>query len=123
MSNVLTIYGSLAIRIFLQCSMKKFLLPNIIGGIQDYCAYSTSQPIPFDINNKRFAVNHAKKINVEVLVDLRPSLQEESLLENVYQYSTSENPVQIKVLGVRPISKSGSKYSHVLTLEFSSPKP
>lgn len=95
---------------------------KIMGeGIQDYCAYSTSQPILFDIDQKKYAVNHANKIIVEVLADLRPSLQEESLLENIFQY-TPENPVQTKVVSVRPITKSGSKYSHVINLELSSPQ-
>jgi len=100
---------------------KKVPVTRIIGGIDDYCAYSTSQPISFDIDNKRFAVNHSDKINVEVLADLRPSLQEESLLENIYQYST-ENPLQTKVLSVRSISKTESRYSHVINLELSSPQ-
>ena len=100
---------------------EKVPVANIIGGIDDYCAYSTSQPIPFDIEKKRYAVNHSDKINVEVLADLRPSLQEENLLENVFQYS-SENPVLTKVVGIKPISKSGSNYSHVIYLELSSPQ-
>ena len=100
---------------------EKVPVAKIIGGIDDYCAYSTSQPISFNIDQKRFAVNHANKINIEVLADLRPSLQEESLLENIYQY-TPENPVQTKVLSVIPITKSGSKYSHVVNLELSSPQ-
>ena len=100
---------------------EKVPVTRIIGGIDDYCAYSTSQPISFDIDNKRFAVNHSDKINVEVLADLRPSLQEESLLENIYQYST-ENPLQTKVLSVRSISKTDSRYSHVINLELSSPQ-
>lgn len=100
---------------------EKVPVAKIIGGIDDYCAYSTSQPISFNIDQKKFAVNHANKINVEVLADLRTSLQEESLLENIYQY-TPENPVQTKVVSVRPISKSGSKYSHVINLELSSPQ-
>ena len=99
---------------------QKVPIDSILGGIQNYCAYSTSQTIPFDINNKRFAVNHAGKINVDVMVDLRASLQEESLVENVYQYSTS-NPLQIKVLGVKPI-KTESIYSHVLSLELNNPE-
>ena len=95
---------------------------KIMGeGILDYCAYSTSQPILFDIFQKKYAINHANKINIEVLADLRPSLQEESLLENIYQY-TPENPVQTKVLSVIPITKPGSKYSHVVNLELSSPQ-
>ena len=100
---------------------EKVPVAKIIGGIDDYCAYSTSQPLSFDITQKRFAVNHANKIIVEVLADLRPSLQEESLLENIYQYS-SENPVQTKVMFVRSISKPESKYSHVINLEISSPQ-
>ena len=100
---------------------EKVPVANIIGGIDDYCAYSTSQPIPFDIEKKRYAVNHSDKINVEVLADLRPSLQEENLLENVFQYS-SENHVLTKVVGIKPISKSGSNYSHVIYLELSSPQ-
>ena len=100
---------------------EKVPVANIIGGIDDYCAYSTSQPIPFDIEKKRYAVNHSDKINVEVLADLRPSLQEENLLENVYQYS-AENPVLTKVIHVKPISIPGSNYSHVIYLELSSPQ-
>jgi hypothetical protein len=100
---------------------EKVPVAKIIGGIDDYCAYSTSQPILFDINQKKYAVNHANKINVEVLADLRPALQEKSLLENIYQY-TPENPIQTKVLSIRPISKQGSKYSHVINLELSSPQ-
>ena len=100
---------------------EKVSVTKIIGGIDDYCAYSTSQPILFDIDQKKYSVNHSNKINVEVLADLRPSLQEESLLENIYQY-TPENPVQTKVVSVRPISKPGSKYSHVINLEISSPQ-
>ena len=99
---------------------QKVPFESILGGIQDYCAYSTSQPIPFDINNKRFAVNHAGKINVDVMVDLRASLQEESLINNVYQYSTS-NPLQIKVLDVKPMNVKGT-YSHVLSLEMNNPE-
>ena len=99
---------------------EKVPVDRIIGGINDYCAYSTSQPISFTIDQKKFAVNHANKINVEVLADLRPSLQEESFLENIYQY-TPENPVQTKVMSVRPISKPDSRFSHVINLELSSP--
>ena len=100
---------------------EKVPVTKIMGGIDDYCAYSTAQPILYFIDNTRYSVNHSNKINVEVLADLRPSLQEESLLENIYQYSP-ENPVQTKVVSVRPISKSGSEYSHVITLELSSPQ-
>jgi hypothetical protein len=100
---------------------EKVPVAKIIGGIDDYCAYSTSQPIAFDIENKRYAVNHSDKINVAVLADLRPSLQEESLLENAYQY-TPENTLQTKVVSIMPISKPGSKYSHVINLELFSPQ-
>lgn len=102
---------------------EKVPVTKIIGGIDDYCAYSTSQPIPFDIdkNRRRFVINHSDKINVEVLADLRPSLQEESLLKNIYQY-TPENPVQTKVLSIRSISKPDSRFSHVINLELSSPQ-
>lgn len=100
---------------------EKVPVAKIIGGIDDYCAYSTSQPIPFDIAQKRYVVNHSDKINVEVLADLRTSLQEESLLESIYQY-IPENPLQTKVVSVSPISKSGSNYSHVINLELSSPQ-
>ena len=100
---------------------EKVPVAKIIGGIDNYCAYSTSQPIAFDIEKKRFAVNHSDKIDVAVLADLRPSLQEESLLENAYQY-TPENPLQTNVVSIRQISKSGSNYSHVINLELSSPQ-
>ena len=100
---------------------EKVPVAKIIGGIDDYCAYSTSQQVAFDIDKKHFPVNHSNKIDVAVLADLRPSLQEESLLENAYQY-TPENPLQTKVISIMPISKSGSNYSHVINLEISSPQ-
>ena len=100
---------------------EKVPIAHIIGGIDDYCAYSTSQPISFDIGQKRYAVNHSNIINVDVLADLRPSLQEESFWENIDHYSP-ENPLQTKVLTVTPISSPGSKYSHVINLEITSPQ-
>lgn len=96
-------------------------IDSIHGGILDYCAYSTSQSIPFDINNKRFATNHAGIINnVEVMVDLSGSLQQENIIRNVDHY-TSSNPEQVKVLECRPIT-TNSKYSHVLSLELCNPE-
>lgn len=100
---------------------EKVPVAKIIGGIDDYCAYSTSQSIAFDIDKKRYAVNHSGKIDVAVLADLRPSLQEKSLLENIYQYSP-ENPVLTKVTSIKTISKPDSRYSHVINLEISSPQ-
>ena len=100
---------------------QKVPVSDIIGGIQDYCAYSTSQQIPFDITQKRFPINHANKINVDLLADLSSSLQEESLIENVYQYTPSD-PVFVKVLSIVPIQKAGSRFSHVIKLEISNPK-
>lgn len=94
---------------------------SIHGGIQDYCAFSTSQSIPFDINNKRFAVNNSGVINnVEVMVDLSGSLQKEEIISNVYNYNSS-NPEQVKVLTCVPITTK-SKYSHVLNLEICNPE-
>lgn len=100
---------------------EKVPVAKIIGGIDDYCAYSTSQPILFDIEKKRYSVNHSDKIDVAVLADLRTCLQDESLLENIYQYSP-ENPLLTKVTSVRAISKHNSRYSHVINLELSSPQ-
>lgn len=100
---------------------QKAPIENVIGGIQEYCAYSTSQPIPFDITQKRFAINHANKISVDVLVDLRNSLQEKSILENKLNY-TASNPLQVEIKYVKSISDIHSLYSHVINVELSNPE-
>lgn len=100
---------------------KEVPVEDIIGGIKEYCAYATSQPIPFGMNKKTFVANHTGKINVELLVNLRGSLQNNSLYKNFGQYQ-SANPSQVSVVSVEEITAASSPYSHVITLEISSPE-
>lgn len=100
---------------------KEVPVEDIIGGIKEYCAYATSQPIPFDINKRTFVANHSGKIDVELLVNLRGSLQNNSLYRNLEQYQ-SANPSQVRVMSVEEITATSSSYSHVITLDISSPE-
>lgn len=94
---------------------------DIIGGIKEYCAYATPQPIPFDMNKRKFVTNHSGKINVELLVNLRGSLQSNKLYKNILQYK-SANPSQVEVVSVNEITEISSPYSHVIALEISNPE-
>ena len=58
---------------------KKVPIENIIGGIKEYSAYAAPQKIPFDMNRSTYVTNHSGKINVEILVNLRGSLQSSDL--------------------------------------------
>ncbi len=100
---------------------KKVPVENIIGGIKDYCAYATSQTIPFDMNRKTYVMNHSGKINIEILVNLRGSLQSSNLYRNTAQYK-SANPSQVSVVSVNEITDASSPYSHVITLEIDNPE-
>lgn len=100
---------------------EKVPIENIIGGIKEYCAYAPSQPIPFDINRRTFVVNHSGKIDVELLVNFRASLQHNSLYKKLEQYQ-SANPAQVNIMSIEEITSSNSSYSHVITLEISNPE-
>ena len=100
---------------------KKVPMDDIIGGVQNYCAYTSSGDIPFDIDKKRYVINHTGKVNVEILADLSYSLQNTKVLENTGSYTTSNQAVA-RVVDVQSITAKGSKYSHVINVELSNPK-
>ena len=100
---------------------KKIPVENIIGGIKEYCAYAAPQKIPFDMNRSTYVTNHSGKICVEMLVNLRGSLQSRDLYENTAQYK-STNPSQVTVVSVNEITDASSPYSHVITLEIDKPE-
>ena len=100
---------------------KKTPVENIIGGIKEYSAYAAPQKIPFDMNRSTYVTNHSGKINVEVLVNLRGSLQSSDLYKNTAQYK-SANPSQVSVVSVSEITDALSPYSHVITLEIDNPE-
>lgn len=100
---------------------KKVPVENIIGGIKEYSAYAAPQKIPFDMNRSTYVTNHSGKINVEILVNLRGSLQSSDLYKNTAQYK-SANPSQVKVISVCEITDASSPYSHVITLEIDNPE-
>ena len=100
---------------------KKVPVENIIGGIKEYCAYAASQKIPFDMNRNTYVTNRSGKINVEILVNLRGSLQSSDIYKNTAQYK-SANPSQVKVVSVSEITDASSPYSHVITLEITNPE-
>ena len=99
----------------------KVKIDSIIGGIKNYCAYASSQKIPFTFERSQFNINHTNKNNVEVIVNLRPSLQSELVLSNIGNYKSS-NPSQTSVISVQKIQVTNSPYSHVIELEITNPE-
>ncbi len=106
---------------YLEKFNKNVPVENIIGGIKEYSAYAAPQIIPFDMNQSTYVTNHSGKIYVEVLVNLRGSLQSSDLYKNTAQYK-SANPSQVTVVSVKEITNASSHYSHVITLEIDNPE-
>ncbi|MBP3832620.1 MAG: hypothetical protein ILA03_01480 [Bacteroidaceae bacterium] len=100
---------------------KKVPVENIIGGIKEYGAYAAPQIIPFDITKSTYVTNHSGKINVEVLINLRGSLQSGTMCKNTALYK-SANPAQVTVASVNEITDASNRYSHVVTLEIENPE-
>lgn len=100
---------------------KKVPVENIIGGIKEYSAYAAPQKIPFDITKSTYVTNHSGKINVEVLINLRGSLQSGTMCKNTALYK-SANPAQVTVASVNEITDASNRYSHVVTLEIENPE-
>ncbi len=94
---------------------------KIIGGTDNYCAFSNQDVIPFDIDKKKYVVNHTGKITVDILADLSCSLQNENTLADCNNY-TVDNPTQAKVVSSERITAAESKFSHVLKLSVDNPK-
>lgn len=94
---------------------------QIIGGIDNQCGFSQPETVPFDVDKQTYVVNHANKINVEIMADLSRTLQPESVLTNANNYSVS-HPSQVKVASVQRITAVGSKYTHLLNLELENPQ-
>ena len=91
---------------------------DIYGGIKDYCAFSGSSPIPFHIEKKVYMITH-DKIKVQVLADLRESLQSDLVLTNPRNYKTSNST---DIIGINDIVVKGSIYSHAIDLEIRNPQ-
>ncbi len=100
---------------------KKVPVENIIGGIKEYSAYAAPQKIPFDITKPTYVTNHSGKINVEVLINLRGSLQSGTMCKNTALYKFA-NPAQVTVASVNEITDASNRYSHVVTLEIENPE-
>lgn len=100
---------------------KSVKVDDIIGGVKNYCAYASSQPIPFTFEKSTFKVNHTKKINVELVADLSASLQNGLVIKNLGNYTTS-NPSQMTIVSIQEIKISTSQYSHVVEIEISNPE-
>lgn len=100
---------------------KSVNVDNIIGGIKNYSAYASSQPIPFTFEKSTFKVNHTKKIKVELVTDLSASLQNGLVIKNIGNYKAS-NPAQITIVSVQDINVANSQYSHVIEFEISNPE-
>lgn len=94
---------------------------KIIGGIKEYCAYAGPQAIPFDINKRKFVINHTGIIKVELLVNLRSALQSSAIYKNVAHYK-SANPEQVSITSVDEVTDKSSRFSHVINLEILNPK-
>ena len=94
---------------------------DIYGGIKEYCAFSGKQAIPFDIEKTTHVVGHTGNINVQLLVNLHESLQDELTIKNISQYKSS-NPAQTTIVNVEKITETNSPYSHVVELCISNPE-
>ncbi len=94
---------------------------DIIGGIDNYWAFSNPEEIPFDIAKKRYVVGHTGKITVELLVDLSNSLKSENVLTDPNNYSVLK-PSQTRVISVERITDKNSKYSHLIKVELENPQ-
>ena len=94
-------------------------IENIIGGIQEYCAYSTSEAIPFNIDRKRYAINHNGIISVEILADLSSSLQNDKTISSWDLYTL---PNQMTLTSILPITAEDRKFSHVINVDIANPK-
>lgn len=94
---------------------------KIIGGIDNHCAFSNPDIVPFDIDKKKYIVNHTGKIFVDVLTDLSCTLQSEKVLTDCGNYSV-DNPTQVAVVSSEHITATESKYSHVLRLCLDNPQ-
>lgn len=106
---------------YLAAINKKVNVNDIIGGIKNYSAYASSQPIPFTFEKFMFKINHTKKIKVELLTDLSASLQNGLVTKNIENYKTS-NPSQMSIVSVQDISTPNSQYSHVIEFEVTNPE-
>lgn len=93
---------------------------EIIGGIKEYCAYATPQTIPFEIKKETYVVNHTGKINVDISLNLRNTLQSDEILLSNRQYKT-EKPSQVKVVSISKISDAHNPYSHLIEIEMDNP--
>ena len=95
---------------------------DIIGVVKEYCAYvnNNNSAVPFDIEKKIYVVNHHNVIKVNLLADLRESLQNETTISNTSLYTLS-NPTQASAAAISKITAPGSQYSHLIQLEINSP--
>lgn len=99
---------------------KNVKIDDVISGIKNYCAYASSQKIPFTFEKSLFKVNH-DKIKVEIIANLLSSLQSELIIGNIGNYNSS-NPSQTSVTSVQKIQVKDSPYSHVIELEITNPE-
>lgn len=94
---------------------------DIYGGVKEYCAYvNNNGAVPFDIEKKIYVVNHHNVIKVNILADLRESLQNETTISNKFLYTLS-NPTQASVAVVSKVTAPNSQYSHLIQLDINSP--
>ena len=100
---------------------KKAPIENIIHGIKEYCAYAPIQDVPYDIDKKAYVINHTGNIDVQLMVNLNSTLQNDSIIGNKIQYKLSNN-AQVAVSSILPITAENSRYSHIINLFMSNPE-
>lgn len=96
-------------------------IKNVIHGIKEYCAFVPIQEIPYDIYKKDYVINHTNYIDVQLMVNLNSTLQSDSTIGNMMQYTLSNN-TQVVVSSIQPITAKDSKYSHLINLCLSNPE-
>ena len=94
---------------------------DIMGGIQEYCAFAPTQTIPFTIDKNTYVVNNTGIINVQLIANLNGSLQDDDVCTDINRYKTA-NPAQVSIVSINKITNKSSAFSHVIGLEINSPQ-
>lgn len=93
---------------------KKYPVTEIQGGIKDYCAFTGTMAIPFEIEQKKLTSPRGGKCKIQILAGLGESLQVADAIKN--------NAKGSEVESVTVVKGGKSQYSHVVTVA-EDPKP
>lgn len=87
---------------------KKYPVNDIQSGVKDYCAFTGTMAIPFEVEQKKLTTPRGGKCKIQILADLGESLQAADAIKN--------NARGSDVLSVTVVKGGKSQYSHVVTV-------